>query len=166
MDTHLAAKVELNIREHQLIKRGNAVVVAVSGGPDSVALLHILFVLSGKYDWKLIVGHVNHSFRGAESDAEADYVAGLAAELGLPCEVGVIDMPAYIEEHGANTQAAAREKRYEFLHGVAARYKADCIALAHHADDQAETILMRLLRGTGPSGLAGMSERRSEKKWN
>ncbi|MBD0384563.1 tRNA lysidine(34) synthetase TilS [Paenibacillus sedimenti] len=164
MDTNLVAKVEYRIIQEQLIHPGDGVVVAVSGGPDSVALLHVLFALSDRYGWKLIVAHVNHRFRGAESDAEAVFVADLASHMGLPHEIGDIDVPAYIVETSLNGQAAAREKRYAFLHEVADRHGAQRIAFAHHADDQAETVLMRLLRGTGPSGLVGMPERRLEKK--
>ncbi|MDR6555130.1 tRNA lysidine(34) synthetase TilS [Paenibacillus qinlingensis] len=164
METGLVASVEQRIVEQKLADTGDVMIVAVSGGPDSVALLHVLFQLSRTYQWTLVVAHVNHQFRGAESDAEADFVAELAAGLELPCEIGEIDVPAYIEEASLNGQAAAREKRYEFLHQVADKYSAQRIALAHHADDQAETMLMRILRGTGPSGLVGMPERRREKK--
>ncbi|MEW9702470.1 tRNA lysidine(34) synthetase TilS [Paenibacillus sp. SI8] len=164
MDTYLVAAVEQRIIEEKFIEPGDGVVVAVSGGPDSVALLHVLFDISARYSWRLVVAHVNHRFRGAESDGEAAFVAGIASRLGLPCEVGDIDVPAYIEESSMNGQAAAREKRYAFLHEVADNYGAQRIALAHHADDQAETVMMRILRGTGPSGLVGMPERRREKK--
>ncbi len=164
METNLVASVEQRILEQQMIEPGDGVVVAVSGGPDSVALLHVLFTLSGRHGWNLHVAHLNHRFRGAESDAEAAYVAELAARWGLPCHIGDIDVPAYIEETSMNSQVAAREKRYDFLFQVAAEQGAKRIAFAHHADDQAETVLMRLLRGTGPSGLVGMPERRREKK--
>jgi tRNA(Ile)-lysidine synthase len=160
----LIEKVARRTEEEKLLDRGDIVVVAVSGGPDSVALLHILFLLSERNGWKLIVAHVNHQFRGIESDAEAGFVADLAKRWGIPCEIGIIDVPAYMEQASLNGQVAAREKRYEFLHAVADQYSAQRIALAHHADDQAETVLMRLIRGTGPSGLTGMPERRSEKK--
>jgi tRNA(Ile)-lysidine synthase len=161
---NLLDKVERRIEEHKLLAQGDVVVVAVSGGPDSVALLHILFLLSERYAWKLVAAHVNHQFRGEESASEAVFVANLAKMWGLPCEVAEIDVPAYIQQTSLNGQTAAREKRYEFLHTVAEQYSAKSIALAHHADDQAETILMRLIRGTGPSGLTGMQEIRREKK--
>jgi tRNA(Ile)-lysidine synthase len=159
----LVSEVEGMIIHDQLIERGSCIVVAVSGGPDSVALLHILHTMKEQFGWNLVVAHVNHNFRGAESDSEAAFVDELAASLELPCEVGVIDVPAYIEQTSLNSQVAAREKRYEFLHQVADKYRSNYIALAHHADDQAETILMRLIRGTGPSGLAGILPRRNEK---
>jgi tRNA(Ile)-lysidine synthase len=161
---NLIDQVERRIEEHKMLVQGDAVVVAVSGGPDSVALLHILFLLSERYAWKLVAAHVNHQFRGEESASEAVFVANLAKQWGLPCEVAEIDVPAYIQQTSLNGQAAAREKRYEFLHAVAQQYSAKSIALAHHADDQAETILMRLIHGTGPSGLTGMQEIRREKK--
>jgi tRNA(Ile)-lysidine synthase len=160
----LMEQVKKRIEEERLIDQGDVVVVAVSGGPDSVALLHVLFLLSKDLGWRLIVAHVNHQFRGAESDAEAEFVRKLATDWGLICEVGTIDVPSYIEATLLNTQVASREKRYEFLHQVAETYSAQRIALAHHADDQAETVLMRIIRGTGPSGLSGIHERRREKK--
>lgn len=156
----LLRKIEQEMTLHQLLKPEDSVVVAVSGGPDSVALLHILFLLSYKWRLKLVVAHVNHQFRGAESEGEAEQVRALAEQMGLPCEVGVIDVPAYIRETGDNPQNAAREKRYEFLRQTAHRYGAKKIALAHHADDQAETVLMRILRGSGLSGLSGIRQRR------
>jgi tRNA(Ile)-lysidine synthase len=160
---NVIANMERIIKAERLFEQGDTVVVAVSGGPDSVALLHVLFLLSAKYDWSLVAAHVNHQFRGKESDAEAEMVAELANKLKIPLRVGVIDVPAYISETGLNPQAAAREKRYAFLHEAAQEFAASHIALAHHADDQAETLIMRLLRGTGPSGLGGIPLRRREK---
>jgi hypoxanthine phosphoribosyltransferase len=162
----LVTRTERRIRAAGLLVQGDAAVVAVSGGPDSVALLHVLFVLSRKpeWGWRLIVAHVDHGFRGAESAAECAYVERLAAELGLPYAVARLDMPAELEANGGNAQAVARERRYAFLRETAERFGAGKIALAHHADDQAETVLMRILRGTGLSGLAGIPERRREKK--
>lgn len=144
---------------------GDCIVVAVSGGPDSVALLHGLHRIALEPDspLKLVCAHVNHGFRGAESDAEAEFVRGIADELGIPFELGVYDVPAYMEESGLSVQTAAREKRYEFLRRVAEAHAASAIALAHHGDDQAETVMLRLLRGTGLTGLAGMRVKRQEK---
>ncbi|WP_116192579.1 tRNA lysidine(34) synthetase TilS [Paenibacillus taihuensis] len=150
-------------RQEQLWRPGDTVVAAVSGGPDSMALLHMLHRLAGPERLTLVAAHVDHGFRGEESAREAESVRQYAAALGIACQTVRFDLPAYIEETRMNAQAAAREKRYAFLHEVAANYGAACIALAHHADDQAETVLMRLLRGTGPGGLAGMAMKRSEK---
>ena len=152
--------VEQTIRSEQLLNQEDGIIVAVSGGPDSVALLHILFLLSREWDWRLVVAHVNHGFRGSESDAEAKLVEQLANKLGLPFEGVTLDLPAYIRQSGMNSQAAAREKRYEFLHHVAEKHACTRIATAHHADDQMETIIMRFLRGSGSSGLAGILARR------
>ncbi|MEB3103274.1 tRNA lysidine(34) synthetase TilS [Paenibacillaceae bacterium T2] len=159
----LPRKVEKIIGEERLLSPGDTVVVAVSGGPDSVALLHVLYRLSPSWRWRLVVAHVNHQFRIEESAKEAWLVERLAAEWGLSFELSVIDVPKYREESGMNAQAAAREKRYAFLSETAEKYDAGKIALGHHADDQAETVMMRILRGTGPSGLAGIPLRRNEK---
>jgi len=152
-------------REERLWSPGDCIIVAVSGGPDSVALLHMLHHLAAEPDFelRLVCAHVNHGFRGAESDEEAEFVRRMASELGIPFELGVFDIPSYMKESGHGAQPAAREKRYEFLHSVAKKYGAAAIALAHHADDQAETVLMRILRGSGSSGLAGMRMKRREK---
>ncbi|MDF2724722.1 MAG: tRNA(Ile)-lysidine synthetase, partial [Paenibacillus sp.] len=160
----LLKKVESIIRQERLAEAGERIVVAVSGGPDSMALLHILHALSADMRFELIVSHINHGFRPTESEEEARIVADFAARLGVRCEIGRFDLPDYIAQTGMNAQAAAREKRYAFLHETASTYGARKIALAHNADDQAETVMMRLLRGTGPSGLSGIPLRRTEKK--
>ncbi|WP_308637050.1 tRNA lysidine(34) synthetase TilS [Paenibacillus silvisoli] len=155
--------LSLLAREERLWLPGETVVVAVSGGPDSMALLHMLHRLPEEERLHLVAAHVDHGFRGEESAREAESVRQYAAQLGIPCQTAHFDLPAYIEETGMNAQAAAREKRYSFLHQVAHAYGAARIALAHHADDQAETVLMRIVRGTGPAGLAGIPIRRIEK---
>lgn len=162
MDEWLNEIAEL-AREERLWSPGDTVVVAVSGGPDSMALLHALHRLSGDEGLSLVAAHVDHGFRGEESAAEAETVKQFASMLGIPCEAALIDMPAYIAASGMNSQAASRERRYAFLHGVAHIYGAARIALAHHADDQAETVLMRVMRGTGIGGLAGIPISRTEK---
>ncbi|MCL6606023.1 MAG: tRNA lysidine(34) synthetase TilS [Paenibacillus sp.] len=150
--------------EHGLWSPNDTIVVAVSGGPDSVALLRVLHEISlNRTPLTLICAHVNHGFR-AESQQEAEFVRGLAEELGLTFEMVELDIPHYIKESGLGAQEAARKKRYEFLIHTAHLYGAASVALAHHADDQAETVLMRLLRGSGLSGLAGMRWKRAEKK--
>ncbi|WP_188542489.1 tRNA lysidine(34) synthetase TilS [Paenibacillus segetis] len=154
-------------RECHLWSPGDCIIVAVSGGPDSVALLHILNELAQEkaMDLKLVCAHVNHGLRGSESDEEAKFVSDLSSKLAIPFELGNLDIPTYMKEKGKGkgTELASREKRYEFLHHVAEKYGARSIALAHHADDQAETVIMRLLRGSGPTGLAGMKMMRREK---
>nr|WP_255654977.1 tRNA lysidine(34) synthetase TilS [Cohnella sp. REN36] len=151
-------------RREGWLRPGERVVAAVSGGPDSMALLHLLRALSDEFGIGLAAAHVNHRFRGTESDAEAAFVRRVCEEWGVPCEIALIDVPAYIAETGLSPQEAARDKRYAFLREVARRYGARTIALGHHADDQAETVLMRLLRGSGIGGLAGIPMRRAEKE--
>ncbi len=142
---------------------GSTIIVAVSGGPDSIALLHVLHALSGEYNWTLICAHMNHGFRPDESAEEAEFVRSIASELGIPFELATVDTPAHMERTGQGPQEAARELRYHFLQRTAQRYGATTLALAHHMDDQAETVLMRILRGTGPEGLGGMKIYRVEK---
>lgn len=150
--------------EHGLWSPNDTIVVAVSGGPDSVALLRVLHEVSlQRMPLTLICAHVNHGFR-AESVQEAEFVRKMAKELGIPFEMAVFNIPSFMKESGLGAQEAARKKRYEFLISTALAYGASSVALAHHADDQAETVLMRLLRGSGPSGLAGMRWKRTEKK--
>ncbi|WP_025683061.1 tRNA lysidine(34) synthetase TilS [Paenibacillus maysiensis] len=151
-------------RDHSLWSPGDRIVVAVSGGPDSVALLHILHEISVVHmPLQLICAHVHHGFRPEESDAEAEEVRHMARKLEVPFEMIRVDVPAYMKESGKGPQEAARELRYAFLHDTAAKWAAQHIAMAHHGDDQAETVLLHLLRGSGPAGLAGMRLTRKEK---
>lgn len=139
-----------------MLAAGDTVVVAVSGGPDSVALAHLLQRLAGEYALSLHVAHLNHQFRGTESEEEARFVRELAANWGLPCTVEAVDVPAYLARHRGSAEAVARHLRYTFLEQVAKEVGAARIALGHQADDQAETVLMNLLRGAGSRGLAGI----------
>jgi tRNA(Ile)-lysidine synthase len=143
-------------------RQGSSVVAAVSGGPDSMALLHLLKTMAEEEPFTLVVAHANHQFRGSESEEEARMVVSVAEEWGIPVETAELGLPAYIAETGMNAQAAAREKRYGFLKEVAHRHSCSAILLGHHADDQAETVLMRFIRGSGPGALAGMAARRKE----
>ncbi|MHA0857626.1 tRNA lysidine(34) synthetase TilS [Paenibacillus sp. CMAA1364] len=148
-------------KEHSLWNSDDTIIVAVSGGPDSVALLHIMHEISQKHTpLNLICAHVNHGFR-VESDLEAIMVQEMADRIAVPFVMESIDVPAYMEESGKGTQEAARDKRYEYLAKIAKKYGAQAIALGHHADDQAETVLLHLLRGSGPSGLSGMKYKRT-----
>ncbi|KAA9003609.1 tRNA lysidine(34) synthetase TilS [Paenibacillus spiritus] len=160
----LVRAVEEAAGEHGLWKANDRIVVAVSGGPDSVALLHVLRHISlHSLPLSLICAHADHGFR-EESRAEAELVRKMADELGLPLETAELHVPAHLAESGLGPEGTARELRYAFLAEAAARHGATGIALGHHADDQAETVLLRLLRGSGPTGLAGMRWRRPYKK--
>lgn len=134
-------------------------VVAVSGGPDSVALLRALRTLRPA-GAPLVVAHLNHCLRGADSDADEAYVAALAARLGLGWRCERLDVAALAAASGENLEAAARTVRYRWLAEVARAAGARWVATGHTADDQAETVLHRLLRGTGLKGLGGIPPRR------
>ncbi|OPX84470.1 MAG: tRNA(Ile)-lysidine synthase [Pelotomaculum sp. PtaB.Bin104] len=144
------------IERCRMVERGNKVVVAVSGGIDSVVMLDILNQLSFKLGISLHVAHLNHMFRGSEAEADACFVAELAERYHLPATIETFDVPAYQKARRMSAQVAAREVRYRFLRQVAESAGAVKIALAHQADDQAETIIINFLRGSGPPGLKGI----------
>lgn len=158
----MIGKVRKTLREYGMIEYGDRVVVAVSGGPDSVALLVALDILSSELNFVLIVAHLNHGLR-REANEEALFVDHLASTLGHPCEVDCADVSEYSRESGKSIEDAAREIRYAFLNRVAWKYCADKIALGHHRQDQAETVLMNMIRGSGPEGLKGMLPMRERK---
>ena len=144
------------IEAHHLLDPGDEVVVAVSGGADSLCLLHALRSLREEYKLRLHVAHLNHGTRGAASDADAAFVADVADRWHLPVTVEERDVPALAEEHELAFEEAARRVRYAFLARVAREQEMQKIAVGHNADDQAETVLMHFLRGTGLAGLRGM----------
>jgi tRNA(Ile)-lysidine synthase len=144
------------INRHGLFPRGGTVVVGVSGGPDSLCLLHVLRALAPEYGIALHVAHLNHLLRDTDSDQDAAFVAQLAAEWDLPCAIEARDVAAYAAENRLAFEEAARQMRYGFLVEVAQRVGSDTIAVAHHADDQAESVLMHVIRGSGIAGLRGM----------
>ena len=147
------------VRRHRLIQPGQVVVVAVSGGADSVALLHLFDELRKAPEWplRLVVAHLNHGLRGVESDADAQFVSQIAHKLGVDCVVACRDVAAIASANGLGIEEASRNERYAFFERVCLQHKATVVAVAHHADDQAETVLHRVLRGTGLRGLAGMA---------
>lgn len=152
------SKVLAFATEHSLFSPGDTVVVAVSGGPDSVALLDILASLPS-LGLQLVVAHVNHCLRGAESDEDERFVAALAASYALPFECERVDVHDFSRRERLSLEDAGRRCRYAFFDRLTARYGASSVALAHHADDQAETLLLRLLRGAGTTGLSAMTPR-------
>lgn len=138
---------------------GVTLIAACSGGPDSTALLLCLARLREAHGFSLRVAHLNHDFRGAEAEADADFVRELAGRLGLDCHIAKADPQEYQRRWGlASFEQCAREMRYHFLAGAAAAAGAAAVVTGHTADDQSETVLLHLLRGAGLSGLRGMSE--------
>ena len=157
-DRTSAARVEREVAaalRRLEIGRNNTVLVAMSGGPDSVALTHLLADLAPRIGFRLVAAHFNHRLRGAESDRDERFVIELCARLGIDLDVG---HAAGLDPASANLEERARDARYEFLETAADCAKATGIALGHHADDQAETVLFRMLRGTGVAGLGAMAE--------
>lgn len=146
------------IRDQSLARPGDRLIVAVSGGADSVALLDLLST-SPYYSFRLIVAHLNHLLRGPESDADERFVIELATQYGLPCEVSRTDVRNLARQCRLSLEEAGRKARYAFFEELRQRHQAAAIAVAHHADDQAETFLLRLLRGSGASGLTAMAPR-------
>ena len=138
----------------ELFPVNSTILVAVSGGLDSMVLLHSLNTLSGKYSWRIAVAHFNHGLRGPESDADQSLVTDFSKDLKIIYTLGNwITDPKLIKKQGQ--EMAARESRYEFLSKTATKHRCKYIATAHHADDQAETFLWRMMRGSGGEGLGG-----------
>jgi len=144
------------IRSHKLVAGGCRVVVAVSGGPDSVCLLHLLAGLREEMGIELHIAHLDHRLRGEESAADAAYVERLARSLGIPLTTGKEDVKAYRREKRLSLEEAAREVRYSFLADTAEAAGAGYIATGHTLDDHIETVLMHIIRGTGVRGLTGL----------
>jgi len=139
-----------------LVRANETVLAGVSGGADSVCLLHILVGLRERLNITVHVAHLNHLLRGDESEADAGYVSRLARKLGVEATIESRDVKGYQAAHRLSLEDAARQVRYRFFADVAERVGADRVAVGHTADDQAETILMHLVRGAGPTGLLGM----------
>jgi tRNA(Ile)-lysidine synthase len=155
----LTQRVLRFIQEEHLVSSSSCLLVAVSGGPDSVCLLHILAELREKLGITLHIAHLNHKLRGAESEADARYVSELAHRLGIPATTEERDVKAYQARQHISLEEAAREVRYTFLSQVAQAIRAKEAAAGHTVDDHTETILMHLVRGAGIKGLQGLQPR-------
>src|SRR6266403_1940359 len=142
--------------ERDAIRTGATILVAVSGGADSVALMHAVLELHERFEMRIVAAHLNHRIRPLESDRDENFVREMCARLGVELRVA---RARGLDADSANLEERARDARYRFLNRAADAVSAEHIALAHHADDQAETVLMRMLRGAGIAGLAAMSER-------
>lgn len=148
-------RVKAYMQKHHMTQPGDLVIVSVSGGPDSTALLHVLHRLAPDLGLALHVFHMDHALRGAESAEDATYVQSMAERLGLPCTV-VRLAPGELKQAGASLEAQAREARHRALGALVERTGARRVALGHNLGDQSETVVLRLLRGAGTQGLAGM----------
>lgn len=145
------------VEKHRMLEKGEGVVVGVSGGPDSVCLLHLLWRIKDMYDLKLYAVHLNHRFRGEEADADAAYVKEFCDKLDIPSFIFSEDIARYSREKGISFEEAGRERRYQLFYQVMAQQGAGKIAVAQNMDDQAETVLMRFMRGSGLEGLGAIS---------
>ncbi len=152
----LRERVDADLREHGLLGPGGRVLLGISGGVDSMVLLHLLAELAPKHRWSLAVAHFNHCLRGADSDGDEAFVRATTEKLDLPFHAGRADVRAFADNSRLSIEMAARELRYDFLIDTAKEIGAERIALAHHADDHIETFWLRLLRGDVGRGLAGI----------
>ena len=151
------------IRKHSLVKGRSRILVAVSGGPDSVCMIHVMYGLRNELGVELHIAHLNHGLRADESDADAEYVADLSRKLDIPSTIESRDVKTYKAQSRTSLEEAARDIRYNFLAEIARAVGAACVATGHTSDDNAETILMHLLRGSGTRGLRGLQP---VSKWN
>jgi len=152
--------VDRFIEKHQLLKQGATVVIGVSGGPDSMALLHYFLRRQAKWKLTIVAAHVNHMLRGEQSKEDYLYVEQFCRNRNILFEGVHIDVNAYKRKHNVTTQAAARACRYQFFANVMEKHQADFLALAHHGDDQIETMLMRQTLGAWGFSRAGIPVKR------
>lgn len=152
----LEEKVEVFLERKQFTIQDKAILVGVSGGPDSLALLHFLWRNKERWNLRIMAAHVDHMFRGKESEEDAYFVKNFCEERNIPFEMKQVNIPRLMEEEGLSSQVAAREGRYEFFKEILCKYRFSILALGHHGDDQVETILMRLTRGSTGKARSGI----------
>ena len=150
------------IKKYKLISEDDKLVIGVSGGPDSICILHVISLLKEKLKIQLCVAHVNHMIR-EEADSETEYVQEFCKKLGIDCYVKKVDVQEYAKNHKIGTEEAGRKIRYEFFDEVATKVSANKIVTAHNSNDNVETILLNILRGSGLSGLKGIEPIRDNK---
>lgn len=156
-------KVKSYIKENRLIRERDRVLVALSGGPDSVCLLNILYNLKDELNINLGAAHINHMLRGEEADKDEEYVKELCESMEIPCYIKRVDINEYSRENKLSSEMAGRKVRYDFFEKILKKDNYNKIATAHNANDQAETIIFRLIRGSGLEGLGGIKNCRDEK---
>lgn len=156
-------KIMSYIKDNKLINSGDRILVALSGGPDSICLLNILFELKKELNIEIGAAHINHLLRGEDAFKDEEYVIKICEEIGIPCFVTRVDINNYSKEHKLSSEMAGRQVRYDFFEEIIKKEGFNKIATAHNANDQAETILFRLMRGTGLEGLTGIKVSRDNK---
>lgn len=156
-------KVLSYIRDNKLLKSKDKILVALSGGPDSLCLLNILLELRQELDIEIAAAHLNHLLRGADAIGDEEYVIDICNTMGIKCFVRRLDINIYAKEHRLSSEMAGRKARYDFFEEISEKEGFNKIATAHNANDQAETILFRLMRGTGLDGLGGIKASRDGK---
>ena len=150
------------IKKYKLIDEGDKLLIGVSGGPDSICLLHVMYLLKQKLKTQIYVAHINHMLR-EEADSETQHVQTFCANLGIECFIKKINVVDYSKEHKIGTEEAGRIIRYKFFDEIAKKISANKIATAHNSNDKAETVLLNILRGSGISGLKGIEAIRDNK---
>ena len=153
-------KVRSTINKYNLLQEGDKVVLGLSGGPDSVCLLHMLYRIKDKFNLKLGAIHINHMLRGEEADKDENYIIDLCEQMGIKHYVKRINIEYIAKETNVSLETAGRNERYKAFEEIKIKDKYNKIAVAHNANDQAETILMRIMRGTGLEGLTGIKPQR------
>ncbi|MCT4508979.1 MAG: tRNA lysidine(34) synthetase TilS [Tepidibacter sp.] len=155
-------KVRDTIKKYNLVNDGDKIILGVSGGPDSICMLHILNYLKDEFNIKIYAAHLNHKIRGIEAQKDAMYVAKICDIIRVPCFIRAIDVPAYCKEKGVSLEEGARILRYNMFFEIKEKISADKIAIAQNINDQAETVIMRIMRGTGLQGLKGIQYKRED----
>lgn len=156
----MLTKVINNIEKYHMLQQGDRIIVGISGGADSVSLIHILHSLKDKYNLSVTAVHVNHCLRGLDADKDEDYVISFCNSLSIPVKVYRKDITAVAEKTGATLEEAGRSIRYQAFYDTLKEVNANKIAVAHNMNDNAETVLMRLCRGTGIKGMGGINPAR------
>lgn len=161
MDSFIG-NVKSTIANYKMLRQGDHVIVGVSGGADSLCLLHVLNRLKDELGIKLFAAHLNHQFRGVDAEEDASFVEEICRQWNIPCRIESFDVPAYAKAMGLSPEEAGREIRYQLFERVKKEANANKIAVAQNQNDNVETVLMRLLRGTGLEGLKGIEPVRQD----
>jgi tRNA(Ile)-lysidine synthase len=163
IEKRILRTVKRSITTHRMLSAGDSVLIAVSGGPDSVALAHVLHTLASEYPLRLAIAHLNHGLRQKDSDRDAEFAAEIARQLDLPFYMEKKDVRQFQQSAHLSPEEAARKVRYRFFEETCTKYGFSKIATGHHGNDNAELVLMNLLRGSGPLGLSGIAPVRDGK---